>query len=255
MIKSIPDKLWNEIESIFMKKSKVGRPEKDNRIALNGALFILSTGCQWGMLPEKYGSPSTVHGKFMRWCRNGIFKTILSKARQYYQARNKKNNWFAIDSISKKAPLAQFSGKSPTDRAKRGIKHGLIVDRKGAPLFVTISAANTHDSKLFLPLVQQIKKSKNLRIIAADSAFDVKELYQFCKDNKNIALIVTPNPRRKKNVHRFKVPHRWIVEQTFGILTWFRGLKICWNKTIESAFGYLQFACSLRLFKMAGIFG
>ena len=99
-----------------------------------------------------------------------------------------------------------------------------------------------------------MKRSKNIRIIAADSAFDVKRFYVQCKE-KNLALIASPNPRRKKEVHKFSVPHRWIVEQTFGILSWFRGIKICWSKTFESALAMHQIACSLRLFTMSGIFG
>jgi transposase len=125
----------------------------------------------------------------------------------------------------------------------------LVVDRKGAPIYVHVAPANTHDSKLFEPILAQIKKKKKVRIMAADSAFDVKHLYKKSKE-KNIALIATPNPRRRKNVHRFNVPHRWIVEQAFGILSWLRGLKNCWAKTIESSLGFLQLAASIRLLKM-----
>jgi transposase len=254
-MKYIPDKLWCELEKLFPEKeTKVGRPEFDRRKTFNGIIYILKTGAQWHMLPEKYGIPTTVHGKFMKWCREGIFQKIMVKAREYYRKRNSKNNWYAFDVLSKKAPIAKFSGKNSTDRSKRGIKQGLLVDRKGAPLFVVISSANTHDSKLFLPVITHLKKSKNTRIIAADSAFDVEKFRKYCK-KMNIALIAAPNPRRNKKLHKFNVPHRWIVEQTLGILSWFRSLKICWAKTETSAIAFLQIACSLRLFKMAGIFG
>ena len=173
----------------------------------------------------------------------------------YYRKRNKKNNWYAFDTLLKKAPFASFGGKNPTDRSKRGVKEGLLVDRKGAPMYVTIASANTSDSKMYKPTVGQLKKSKRLRIIAADAAFDVNDLYCWSRDKKNLALIAVPNPRRKKNVHKFSVPHRWIIERTFGILAWFRGVKFCWAKTLESALGFFQIACSLRLFKMSGIFG
>ena len=254
-MKHIPDSLWSEIEKLIPQKyEKVGRPEFDNRKALNGVIYILHTGAQWNMLPEKYGCTSTVHGKFMKWCRLGVFHKMMVKAREYYRKRNSKNNWYAIDSISKKAPLANFSGKNPTDRGKRGIKHIILVDRKGAPLFVNVSAANTHDSKLFEPIISMMRKSKNTRIVAADSAFDVKRFYKICA-KKNIALIVSINPRRKKNVHKFHAPYRWIVEQTLGVLNWSRGIKNCWSKTFESSLAFLQIAASLRLFNMAGIFG
>ena len=254
-MKYIPEDLWSELEKLIPKKeSRVGRPEFDNRRALSGVIFILKTGAQWNMLPEKYGISTTVHGKFMCWCRKGIFQKMMIKAREYYRRRNSKNNWHAFDTMSKKAPMAQFSGRNPTDRAKRGIKYSILVDRKGGPLFVQLAPANTHDSKLMRPIISQMRKSKNIRIVAADSAFDVKYLRAMCK-KKNLALIASPNSRRKKNVHKFNVQHRWIVEQVFGILSWHRSIKICWAKTIESALAFLQIACSLRLFKMAGIFG
>ncbi|WP_367303448.1 transposase [Corallococcus exiguus] len=48
------------------------------------------------------------------------------------------------------------TGKNPTDRGKKGSKHHLVVDRKGLPLAVLLSAANVHDMKRALPLVDAI---------------------------------------------------------------------------------------------------
>jgi transposase len=246
----IPEAVFEAIKHVLpRKKTKVGRPEMCRRKALNAIWYVVKTGCQWSMLPRELGNPSTVHGKFLAWSRSGVMKKIMDVSREIYEKNNQENNWYAIDSSSKKAPFARFGGKNPTDRAKRGIKHVLVVDRKGNPIYVNVASANTHDSKLLEPILAQIKKKKKVRIIAADSAFDVKLLYKKCKE-KNIALIATPNPRRKKDIHKFNVPHRWIVEQAFGILSWLRGLKTCWAKTIESSFGFLQLACSIRLLKM-----
>jgi transposase len=254
-MKHIPDRLWCEIEKLIPKKQmSIGRPEFDNRRTFEGIVLVLKTGVQWHYLPKEYGCPTTVHGKYMKWARAGVFGKMIIKAREYYRRRNSKNNWYAFDTISKKAPYAQFGGNNPTDRAKKGIKHSILVDRKGAPIYVNIAPANTHDSLLLDSIVNNMRRSKQIRIIAADSAFDVKRLRSLCKE-KNIALVASPNARRKKDVHKFNVPYRWVVEQTFGILTWLRGLKICWAKTKEAALGFLQIACSLRLFKMTGIFG
>ncbi len=245
----IPEAVLDAIEHILpRKKTRIGRPEMCPRRALNAMWYVIKTGCQWSMLPNELGCSSTVHGKFIQWCRSGVMKKVMDSARKIYEKNNPENNWYAIDSSSKKAPFARFGGRNPTDRAKRGIKQVIIVDRKGTPIYVDIAPANTHDSKLFEPILAQVKRKRKVRIIAADSAFDVRRLYIKCKE-KNIALIATPNPRRRKDVHRFNVPHRWIVEQAFGILSWLRGLKICWAKTIESSLGFLQLACSIRLLK------
>ncbi len=47
----------------------------------------------------------------------------------------------------------QLTGPNPTDRGKRGSKIHLIVDRKGLPLSVGISAANLHDRQALIPMV------------------------------------------------------------------------------------------------------
>jgi len=56
------------------------------------------------------------------------------------------------------------------DRGRCGIKSVVMVDNKRAPLFIDISAANTHDSRLLPPLLQSLKTSKKARILAADTA-------------------------------------------------------------------------------------
>lgn len=254
-MKRIPDALWKEIEKVIPSmESDVGRLESDNKKKFEGILFILISGCQWGYLPEKYGPRSTVHGKFMKWCREEIFKKMLVKAREYYRIRNSKNIWYAIDTTLKKAPFAKCGGKNPTDRAKRGIKHVVIVDRKEAPLYVNVVPANRHDSKVTDTVLSQMRRSKNIRILTGDSAFDVNKIRKQCK-SMNIALIAATNPRRKANQHKFTPPCRWIIERTFGWLSWYRGLKICWSKTYEAQLAFLELACSIRLFQMTRIFG
>ena len=82
----IPDSVWKEIENLIpRKKSKVGRPETDPRIVMNAVFYILKTGIQWRFLPKELGSPSTMHGKFRKWCREGVFDQIMQKAVDLYK--------------------------------------------------------------------------------------------------------------------------------------------------------------------------
>jgi len=253
-MKSISSDLWNEIEKFLPKKKyKIGRPEKDIKQALLGIMYILKNGSLWHELPEKFGKPSTVHGKFMKWCRLGIFQKIIKCARKYYMQRQKHKSWFAFDTLVKKAPLANFSGNNPTDRSKKGVKQTILVDKNGAPLYVDLAPANVHDSKLLQPIIQKLRRSKNKRILAADSAFDAKFLYQLCA-KKNIQLDASTNVRRNKNKQKYYPKGRWVVERTFGWLACYRGLKICWAKSKISHLSFLQIACSIQLFKMSGVF-
>jgi len=253
----ITNSLWNEIKEVIPTKiTKKGRPEWCPRKTLEGIFFVLHTGCQWLALPQRYGNPKTVHGKFMRWCKTGVFEKINAIALNYYlQNKDEETLWFAIDTSHRKAPFATWAGKNPTDRAKLGVKISMITDWFGAPLTFILEASNRHDSKLFIPTLETLKfpSSKKAKIIAADSAYDSKKLKDE-SNNKNYVLLVATNKRRNKNKEDYQPTGRWIIERTFGWIAWHRGLKTCWCKTKEAFMGLVSFAASVQLFKMGGFF-
>ena len=47
------------IKNFLPPKSRVVRPRADDRMVLNGILYVLSTGCRWMDMPLKYGSYKT----------------------------------------------------------------------------------------------------------------------------------------------------------------------------------------------------
>ena len=252
----ITDSMWNEIKDLIPNKiSKVGRPLFSSRKTLEGVFYVLKTGTQWKMLPRKFGAPSTIHGKFRYWIKIGVFKKIMDRSRFLYEKSfDKPRTWFAIDASYSKAPLSsEFGGRNPTDRGRQGIKKNIIVDIKGAPLAVSIGPANRHDSKFFEQTFELLGSyNKNIaKIIAADSAYDDEKLRVLCKKN-NFVLLAATNIRRNKNKKKYKPACRWIVERTFGWLAWFRGLKICWAKTLSSYLAFLLLASSCYLMKMGG---
>jgi len=256
----IPDIFWNEIESLIPKKrSTVGRPLKDSKSIFYGILYILKSGSQWRFLPAEYGKRSTVHETFMRWIRMGIFEKIMEKMKQLYEMNlGKFGIWYAIDGSSSKAPFAgNWGGKNPTDRAKIGVKKHIIIDQRGAPLAVSVGPANQHDSKHFAQIFEKFCSYSNnqLSIIAADSAYDSKKLFNLCKENNYILLAATNKRRSKDPINPIRPSHRWLVERTFGWLNWFRGLKTCWSKSQHAFLAFCQLACSLQLFKMSAISG
>jgi putative transposase len=257
-MKMIPDNLWEEIKSLIPeKKSKYGRPQKCSRKVLDAVFYVMKTGIQWHYIPESFGKPSTIHGRFRKWVKLGIFQKIMLTAREYYEnVLGVAGIWYATDTSSSKAPLAVgWSGKNPTDRAKKGIKKSLITDRRGAPLVITVGAANVHDSKFFEQTLHEsdFYDEHKLKIMAADSAYDSKKIKKTCMES-NFILLASTNKRRDKKKIVFKPLHRWIVERTIGWLHWNRGIKTCWAKSLESYLAFCCLACSIQLFKMAGVF-
>lgn len=252
-MKILSDSMWKEIEKVLpKKKSKVGRPENDKRVTMDGIAYVLKTGIQWRLLPKEYGPFTSVHGTFIKLAKDGFFEKLLNYlGTRYLSEKGMANNWFATDTSSSKALFANWAGKNPTDRSKHGIKKGIIVDRKGAPLAIMSGPANSHDSKFYIPLLEKLKTLPlpNLVIMAADSAYDSKKLRNISRENK-IILLASTNPRRKKDVSIYKPRHRWIVERTFGWMHWYRSLKTCWAKSQDAFTAMLAFASANQVFRM-----
>jgi len=252
----ISDSVWNEISKLMPeKKTKVGRPPQEARVVLSGVFYVIITGAQWHQLPDYYGRPTTVHGRFRIWVKSGVFEKILhtsiDKAVQLLGCPES----FLNDTSSVKAPLATFGGKNPTDRRKRGIKKGIVIDWNQIVLSVLIDAANKHDSKLLIPHIQKIKRFLNKpKVMTTDSAWDVAQLRKDLA-KENLVLHASTNVRRNKKRRKIKSGGRWKIEQVFGMQQWNRGIKFCWTKTKESFLALCQFSCSMHNFKLAGIFG
>ena len=70
---------WNTIAPQLPKPARTGRPRNNDRIIINGILFVLTTGCRWADMPDKYGSKSTAHLRFQELQQKQTWKKILSK--------------------------------------------------------------------------------------------------------------------------------------------------------------------------------
>jgi transposase len=48
----------------------VGRTGTDNRVFVNGVLWVLRSGDHWHDLPERYGKYKSVHKRFSCWAQS-----------------------------------------------------------------------------------------------------------------------------------------------------------------------------------------
>src|SRR3954471_24144694 len=59
------DRQWALIAELLPgKKGDPGRTANDNRLFINGVLWVLRAGAQWDELPERYGKWKSVHKRF-----------------------------------------------------------------------------------------------------------------------------------------------------------------------------------------------
>jgi putative transposase len=78
----VSDELWNIIQPILNvldPPAKTGRKRIDPRKAFDGIIYQMRTGCQWNVLPRRFGDDSSVHRTFQRWVRLGVLPAIWAK--------------------------------------------------------------------------------------------------------------------------------------------------------------------------------
>lgn len=73
---------WRVLSSLMPPRKQTGRRRADDRTTLNGILYVLRTGCRWGDLPSRYGSPTTCWRRLKTWSEDGtwirIWETLLT---------------------------------------------------------------------------------------------------------------------------------------------------------------------------------
>jgi len=98
---------------------------KDNRNFINAVFFVLRTGTPWRDLPPDFGKWYTVHSRFSRWVKSGIWEQLLSK-----MATNPDFEWVAIDGSHIKAHLSAMGAKGGSQdigRTKGGLTQKFIL--------------------------------------------------------------------------------------------------------------------------------
>ena len=75
----LTDNEWNRITDLLPAEftGKQGRPRKNNRVILNGIIWIARSGAPWRDLPERYGPWETVYSRFRKWIDDGILDNIF----------------------------------------------------------------------------------------------------------------------------------------------------------------------------------
>ena len=70
---------WQRIADLLPGKAgDPGRTGTDNRLFVNGVLWVLRSGARWHDLPERYGKWKTAHKRFTRWAKAGVWEAIFA---------------------------------------------------------------------------------------------------------------------------------------------------------------------------------
>lgn len=152
------------------------------------------------------------------------------------------------------AKRGALTGPNPTDRAKRGCKRHVVIDGRGVPIGVTISAANLHDSCAALPTIDAVAQSvpcrrKRPMNCCLDKAYDSADIHKGLKQRG-----IRPHIRRRgeepRSCRRGR-PRRWKVERTNSWHNRYRALLIRWDVKPEHYRALVLLASGLIAFRTA----
>jgi hypothetical protein len=76
---ALSDAHWDAIVPLLPpQKPATGRPAHDHRQVLQGILWVARTGAPWREVPPTYGPWETIHSRYTRWRKAGLWPRILT---------------------------------------------------------------------------------------------------------------------------------------------------------------------------------
>ncbi len=103
----LSDQQWQRLEGLLPGKvSDPGRTGRDNRLFVNGVLWVLRSGAHWHDLPERYGKWKTVHKRFSRWAKAGVWERVFDSL-----TADRDNEYLMLDSTLVRVHQQAATGK------------------------------------------------------------------------------------------------------------------------------------------------
>jgi transposase len=91
------------------KAGDPGRSGADNRLFVNGVLWVLRSGAHWHDLPERYGKWKTSHQRFGRWSKAGVWERVFA-----HLIDDPDHDYVMLDSTLVRAHQQAATGKGGT---------------------------------------------------------------------------------------------------------------------------------------------
>jgi len=106
----LTDAQWRLIAELLPGKADdPGRTAADNRLFVNAVLWVLRSGAHWHDLPPRYGKWKSVHTRFARWAKNGVWERMFEAL-----IKDRKNEYLMLDTTLVRAHQQAATGKGGT---------------------------------------------------------------------------------------------------------------------------------------------
>ena len=97
----LSDEMWARIEPVLPPvKGPMGRPMRDHRVLVEGAVYRYRTGIAWRDLPAEFGPWQTVWKRHHRFSLDGTWDNVLTALQSQADARGEIDWRVSVDSTS-----------------------------------------------------------------------------------------------------------------------------------------------------------
>ena len=211
-----------------------------------GILYVMTSGCQWRMLPHDYPKWATVYSYYRQWgvksieTEPSLFESLLQEEvmkHRLKEGRTAKTSLCIIDAQSvKNTETAQEKGYDAGKKVS-GIKRHIFVDTQGLPHAIVITTANVTDRNgAILAMTQHKNKLSAVTNVLVDGGYTGKKFATIVHDTINATVEVA----KRNELHTFAViPKRWVVERSFS---WLEKCRRLWKNCERLLNNSLQFA-------------
>ena len=96
---ALRDDQWARMKDLLPgREGHVGGTAQDNRLFVEAVLYRYRAGIPWRDLPERFGKFRSIHPRFTRWSRTGVWERVFQVL-----ADDVDNEYAAIDATIVKA--------------------------------------------------------------------------------------------------------------------------------------------------------
>ena len=243
----LTDEEWQLIAPHLPPAKLLGRPrETDLREAVNAMLYVLTTGCQWRLLPTDFPPYTTVQRFFYGWRDRHLAPDQPPSAAGRPRGGGSRGQPVA-GVIDSQWLTTEAGGPRGYDAGKKikGRKRHILTDTNGLLVAATVHAADIQDRDGAVPLLASIRHPFPwLRHVFADGGYAGAKLETALAALGNWTLGIVKRCDITKGFEL--LPRRWVVERTLASLNRNRRLAKDFEALIETAAAWL-FLASVKL--------
>ena len=231
----LSDAAWERMAPLIIgRPDQKGSTGRDNRMFVEGVLWIVRTGSPWRDLPEAFGDWNSVFRRFSRWSIKGVWWRIFEA-----MSDDPDFEYLIIDFDHRPGASARRRGEKrgsedqAIGRSRGGLstKIHMAVRGLGCPVRFTLTAGQKGDAPQAAALIEGLAAE----VVMADTAYDADHLRQAIAAKGALAVIPN-NPSRalKYPLDKHLYAQRHLVECCFSKLKQFRRVATRFEKTARN---------------------